>query len=98
MPPQEGDRRQPYRHPSAPPALRDTVGEYQQKGSCGTERLRFDFSFAPLTPEEIRRIEEIVNEKIWSLLPVKTRQTSLSEAKEGAIALFGEYTATGAGG
>ena len=75
-------------------ALQETVGEYaQQKGSLvEPERLRFDFShFAPLTPEEIQRIEEIVNEKVWSMLPVKVQQTSLSEAKKlGAVALFGE--------
>jgi alanyl-tRNA synthetase len=75
-------------------ALRDTVGDHaQQKGSLvEPERLRFDFShFAPLTPAEMQTIEEIVNRKVWSLLPVRALQTSLAEAKEmGAMALFGE--------
>lgn len=75
-------------------ALRDTVGDHaQQKGSLvEPERLRFDFShFAPLSPEEMRTIEDKVNRKVWSLLPVKAQQTSLAEAKEmGAMALFGE--------
>ncbi|HEY9576089.1 MAG TPA: DHHA1 domain-containing protein, partial [Pseudobacillus sp.] len=53
---------------------------------------RFDFShFGQVTPEELEKIEEIVNEKIWHSLPVGTAHKSIDEAKKmGAMALFGE--------
>ncbi len=75
-------------------ALRMVLGDHvAQKGSNITaERLRFDFSHPdPMTPEQIRRVEEIVNEQIRRDLPVSMKVQSLAEAKaEGAIALFGE--------
>ncbi len=75
-------------------ALRTVLGEHvQQKGSNITpERLRFDFSHpAPMTEEEIRRVEELVNEQIRRDLPVSFRTMTLEEARAaGAIALFGE--------
>ena len=75
-------------------ALREVLGDHvEQAGSyVDRERLRFDFShFAPMTPEEIRRVEEKVNEAILSATPVTTLLTSIEEArKEGAMALFGE--------
>ena len=75
-------------------ALRMVVGEHaEQKGSwVEPERLRFDFShFAPLTDEEIEKIEDIVNRKIWDLVNVEVDLATLEEArKKGAMALFGE--------
>jgi alanyl-tRNA synthetase len=75
-------------------ALRATLGGHvQQKGSNITpERLRFDFSHpAPMSEEEIRWVEEMVNEQIRRNLPVSVHTMTLQEAKEaGAIALFGE--------
>jgi alanyl-tRNA synthetase len=75
-------------------ALRTVLGTHvQQKGSNITsERLRFDFSHpAPMTPEEIRRVEEIVNDQIKADLPVSMRVMKLDEAVgEGALAFFGE--------
>ncbi len=75
-------------------ALRIVLGDHvQQKGSNITsERLRFDFSHpAKMTPEEIKRVEEIVNEQIEKDLPVTFEVMTLEEAKKaGAIALFGE--------
>jgi alanyl-tRNA synthetase len=62
-----------------------------QKGSNITsERLRFDFNFdRKLTPEELRDIEEIVNEQIRKALPVKRTDTTLDEAvKMGSQAIF----------
>lgn len=75
-------------------ALRSVLGDHaQQTGSyVSPERLRFDFShFAPLSEEEIEKVEALVNEKILDNLLVRTYETDLESAKaEGAIALFGE--------
>ena len=75
-------------------ALRSVLGEHVgQKGSNITaERLRFDFSHgAPMTPEELAKVEEIVNEQIRRDLPVSMAMMKLEEAQaSGAIALFGE--------
>jgi alanyl-tRNA synthetase len=75
-------------------ALKDTLGTHvNQAGSLVSEnRLRFDFShFGQVTQEELTQIESIVNEKIWSALPVDISEKNLDEAKQmGAMALFGE--------
>lgn len=75
-------------------ALKDVLGEHvNQAGSLvNSERLRFDFShFGQVTPNEMKQIEELVNEKIWMALPVEIAIKSLEEAKSmGAMALFGE--------
>ena len=64
-----------------------------QKGSNITvERLRFDFSHPqPMTEEQVRKVESIVNEQITRKLPVSMEVMTLEEARAaGAIALFGE--------
>ena len=75
-------------------ALRKVVGESaQQKGSLvAPDRLRFDYSSGkPLTPEEIQRIEDLVNEKILLDAPVTTEVLPQAEArKRGAMAIFEE--------
>ncbi|MDR0586176.1 MAG: alanine--tRNA ligase [Treponema sp.] len=75
-------------------ALRMVLGAHvAQKGSNITaERMRFDFSHsAPMTAEEIKKVEDIVNEQIAKDLPVTMEMMSLDEAlAAGAIALFGE--------
>lgn len=75
-------------------ALREVLGEHvEQAGSyVDSERLRFDFSHsAPMTTEELMRVEELVNSKVAEALPVETKVMSLEEAKQtGAMALFGE--------
>lgn len=75
-------------------ALRSVLGEHvQQTGSyVAPDRLRFDFShFAPLSEEEMERVESLVNRKILDNLLVRTYETDLESARaEGAIALFGE--------
>ena len=75
-------------------ALQEVLGEHvKQSGSSVTpEGLRFDFThFQAMTPEEIKQVEEIVNDKITHFLPVSTEIMSVEEAnKTGAMALFGE--------
>ncbi|AHF04959.1 alanyl-tRNA synthetase [Marichromatium purpuratum 984] len=75
-------------------ALRRVLGEHvQQKGSLvGPERLRFDFShFEPVSREQLREIERLVNGEIRANHLVETRIMSLEDAKaSGAMALFGE--------
>lgn len=75
-------------------ALQKVLGEHvQQAGSLVTpERLRFDFThFSALTEEELKQIEDIINEVVLANLPVKAEEMSLDEAKaQGAVALFGE--------
>ena len=75
-------------------ALRDVLGEHVfQKGSNITpERLRFDFSHPQkMTPEEIKKVEELGNAKIQDALPVSYEDIPLEEAKKrGAIGLFEE--------
>ena len=76
-------------------ALREVLGSHvEQKGSLVTaEGLRFDFShFEKVTPEQLREVEHIVNERIRMNIPLEEfRDTPIEEARElGAIALFGE--------
>ena len=73
-------------------ALVNVLGDQvAQKGSnINNERMRFDFTFErPMTPEEIKKVEDIVNEKIKEDLPVTMEVMPLDKAKaEGARALF----------
>lgn len=75
-------------------ALKEVLGDHvNQAGSLvEPDRLRFDFThYTAVTPEELRRIEELVNGAVMSNLPIDIFETSLSKAKEmGAAALFGE--------
>ncbi|MBQ2283151.1 MAG: alanine--tRNA ligase, partial [Agathobacter sp.] len=75
-------------------ALREVLGTHvEQAGSFqDSERTRFDFShFAAMTPEELAKVEELVNAKIAESIPVVTDVMSVDEAKKsGAMALFGE--------
>ena len=75
-------------------ALRQTLGEHvTQRGSLvDAQRLRFDFShFDPLTQEEVRRLERLVNGQIRANTEVQTAIMPLDAAKAaGALALFGE--------
>jgi len=75
-------------------ALRQVLGQHvTQKGSLVTpQRLRFDFSHPkPVTPAEIRQIEDLVNDIVLQNNAVTTRIMAVDEAiEQGAMALFGE--------
>nr|WP_317282179.1 alanine--tRNA ligase [uncultured Sellimonas sp.] len=75
-------------------ALRTVLGTHvEQAGSyVDAARLRFDFThFSALTPEELGKVEEMVNKAIADALPVKVENLPIEEAKKtGAQALFGE--------
>jgi alanyl-tRNA synthetase len=75
-------------------ALREVLGSHvEQAGSYqDAGRTRFDFShFQAMTSEELKKVENLVNEKIQEALPVTTEVMSLEDAKKtGAMALFGE--------
>ena len=73
-------------------AIRIVLGDHvKQSGSnITTERLRFDFSHPEkMTPEQLKQVEEIVNEQIKRDLPVISEEMSLEDAKKSrAIGLF----------
>jgi alanyl-tRNA synthetase len=76
-------------------ALREVLGKHvEQKGSLVNEKItRFDFShFAAMTPEEIQKVEDRVNQKIRENIALDVKQNvPIEEAKKlGAMALFGE--------
>lgn len=75
-------------------SLRQVLGDHvQQAGSLVTpDLLRFDFThYTAITPEELHKIEYLVNAQILNDLPISVREMPIDEArKEGAMALFGE--------
>ncbi|KAJ3693281.1 hypothetical protein LUZ60_008761 [Juncus effusus] len=76
-------------------ALREVLGDHiDQKGSIVLpEKLRFDFSHGkPVSPDDLRKIESIVNQQIKDELDVSAQEVSLASAKQinGLRAVFGE--------
>jgi len=75
-------------------ALKIVLGDHvAQKGSNITEeRLRFDFVHPEkMTPDQLKQVEDIVNEKIQANLPVNCEESTVAEAKaKGAIGLFAD--------
>lgn len=75
-------------------ALRKVIGEHvNQSGSyVDDERLRFDFThFTAVTPDELKQVEDLVNQEIMRIQDVCTKTMTLEEAREsGAVALFDE--------
>ncbi|MBI5248515.1 MAG: alanine--tRNA ligase, partial [Desulfomonile tiedjei] len=75
-------------------ALRKVLGDHVKQSGSLVEgpRLRFDFThFSAITPEELARVEELVNEQIQENVAVTTEILPIEEAmKRGATALFGE--------
>jgi len=73
-------------------ALRQVLGEgiYQKGSNITAERLRFDFSHPEkMTPEQVEKVEKIVNEKIAEDLSVTMEEMTLEEAKKsGAMGVF----------
>ncbi len=75
-------------------ALRQVLGTHvEQAGQLVTaEKLRFDFThFSAVSPEELKKVENLVNEQIFMAIDVITKEMPVEEAKKlGAMALFGE--------
>ncbi len=75
-------------------ALRQVLGTHvEQAGQLVTaDKLRFDFThFSAVTPEELKKVENLVNEQIFKGIDVVTKEMPVDEAKKlGAMALFGE--------
>ena len=75
-------------------ALKRVLGTHvHQAGSyVDAQRVRFDFNhFSAMSEEELKKVEEIVNDAIFDALDVKTEEMNVEVAKEkGAVALFGE--------
>lgn len=75
-------------------ALRTVLGTHvEQAGSyVDAERLRFDFThFSAMTPDEIKEVERLVNEKIFENLDIIISEENIEDARKmGAMALFGE--------
>ena len=75
-------------------ALKLTLGEHvaQQGSYVGPDRLRFDFSHPKaVTPEELEKIEALVNERVFDNAPVRTTIEKLDAARaRGVTAMFGE--------
>ena len=73
-------------------ALRQILGSevFQRGSNITSERLRFDFSYSKkMTPEEIKKTEDLVNQKINENLEVKCEEMTLDEAKkQGAMGVF----------
>ena len=73
-------------------ALRDVLGDHTKQAGSLVEPgyLRFDFNhFGQVTPENLQKVEDIINQKIFAGIPVKTVVTDLESGKKmGAIALF----------
>lgn len=74
--------------------LKEVLGSHvEQAGSyVSADRLRFDFThFTAMTPDEIRKVEDLVNEKIYQSIDIIVAEKTIDEARKmGAVALFGE--------
>jgi alanyl-tRNA synthetase len=93
----EARRRAISRHHSAAHlihwALRKTLGTHvRQAGTSKTpDRMRFDFShFEAMTPEQIREIERLVNERVIDNARVEAYETDFDQKPEGTLAFFGD--------
>jgi alanyl-tRNA synthetase len=75
-------------------ALRKTLGEevFQKGSNITAKRLRFDFSWQEkLTPEQIKEVEDLINQIIKKNLPLEMETMSFNQAKKkGAVAVFGQ--------
>jgi alanyl-tRNA synthetase len=74
-------------------ALRKTLGNHvRQAGTSKTpERMRFDFShFEAVTPEQLREVERLVNDKVIDNAAVQSYETEFDKKPEGTLAFFGD--------
>ena len=73
-------------------ALKVVIGDdvHQRGSNITVERLRFDFNFdRPMTAEEIKKVEDLVNQALSANVPVVMEEMTVEEAKaQGAIGLF----------